>query len=468
MNWCGYCSREETSAFCVKCGRQVTKSDQVRHGKWGIWVMIVVALVIILGGSFYTLRVLSSPERTVDRFREAMMQEDYDEMATMVTHVNPILSHKSEIVSFTNLIKNHPEQRMLLIQDLERQAKALKDHEYVKPNKDLLIQMKLVEEGKTFLIFNNYAITPVPIYVEVYTQFPDTTLFVNEEEAGEFNGTAKKTGPFIPGFYQLKAELENEGYKMRGEAEVELIYPGETEQIDLPVNGAYVSPNSNYEDAVLFINGKGTGNTVGETGEIGPFPIDGSVVMHVEKTFEVGVVKSPSVRLEGEDVYLAIDYSEPEPVVIEKEVPSETTEVFASVNQSEPIIQAVNTYLRDWINAYEHLDTSYFTNLTPELYSYFEDRFVSVRQNNGAFTGEVLEAAFDMDSLVIHSSGKVAEVDVLITMDSANHEPGDQNVRTEVTSSAFHYKLVKSNGNWLINSREEVEHIDLTNAVIFP
>ena len=72
-----------------------------------------------------------------------------------------------------------------------------------------------------------------------------------------------------------------------------------------------------------------------------------------------------------------------------------------------------------------------------------------------------------MDSISIDSSGKRAEVDVLVTMDSADHEPGDENVETEVTSSAFHYNLVKSAGRWLIDSREEVDNVDLTNAVVY-
>ncbi len=465
MNWCNHCNREEAGAFCVKCGRKVARSEPVRKKRWLFWGTIVGAVLVVLASCFFTLRWLSSPERTVDRFREALYQEDYKTIAELVPEVNPFLSHESEIESFVTLLKNHPEQRVLLLQDLERQAKSLADRKLVNRDENLLIHMELIEKKKVFFIFNNYAFSPSGIYVEVYTQFPKTTLFINKEEGGKFTDGGKEIGPFLPGDYHFETELTNESYTMRGEADVELVDSKKTLQVDLPVNGTFVIPESNYGDAVLFINGKDTGITVGDSGKLGPFPTDGSVVMHAEKTFEAGVVKSPSVSIEGEKVSLLIDYSEPEPVVIEKEVEAEDSQV--NHDQGEPIIRAVNTYLSDWIDAYEHLDTGYFTNLTPELYSYFEDRFVSVRQNNGAFTGEIVEAAFDMDSISIDSSGKRAEVDVLVTMDSADHEPGDQSVETEVTSSAFHYKLVKSAGRWLIDSREEIDNVDLTNAVVY-
>ncbi|MBN8210486.1 hypothetical protein JI666_17155 [Bacillus sp. NTK071] len=467
MGWCEFCNREEAGDFCVKCGRKVAKTTPVRNMKWTIWLISIGALVILLAGSFYTLRMLSSPERTIDQFRVAMLEGDYEKMKNVVSKVNPLLSHEAELQGFIDLMKNHPEQRALLIQDLERQALTIKNTKFEKRDEALFIEMKLSKSGKKFLLFDHYMISPVPIYANVYTQFPGTSLEINNEEGGVFGGKedGKKVGPFLPGLYQFASELKHESYTMKGEAEIELMTPEDMANIDLSVNGAYVSPESNYDDAVLFINGKDTGVTIGKTGEIGPFPTDGSVVLHAEKKFEAGVVKSPSVPFDGSGVYLTVDYSEPDPVVIEKEVPSEPAS--SDFVYSEPIIDAVNTYLRDWINAYENLDASYFTNLTPDLYSYFEDRFVSVRQNNGAFTGDVLEAAYDLDSLSISSSGKKAIVDVLVTMDSANHEPGDQNVETEVTSSAFRYQLVKSGGEWLIDSRKEIDGVDLTNSVVY-
>ncbi|MGB8000216.1 MAG: hypothetical protein WCF60_09055 [Anaerobacillus sp.] len=467
MSWCNHCNREEAGAFCVKCGRMVVRKAPVKKTRWLFWGTIAGAVLIVLVSSFITLRWLASPERTVDRFREALRQEDYKTLAELVPEVNPFLSHDSEIESFATLLRNHPEQRALLLRDLERQATSLADRKLVNRDKNLVIPMELIEKEKAFFVFKHYVISPSQVYVEVYTQFPKTTLFINKEKGGKIADKGKEIGPFLPGDYHFETELINESYTMRGEADVEVVGSEETLQVELPVNGTFVIPESNYGDAVLFINGKDTGLTVGDSDELGPFPTDGSVVMHAEKTFEAGVVKSPSVSIEGEEVSLVIDYSEPAPVVIEKEVDAEAQATSLNPDQTEPIIRAVNTYLNDWIDAYEHLDTGYFTNLTPELVSYFEDRFISVKQNNGAFTGEIVEAAFDMDSFSIDSSGKRAEVDVLVTMDSADHEPGDQNVDTEVTSSGFHYNLVKSGGTWLIDSREPVDHVDVTNAVLY-
>ncbi|MCA0172853.1 zinc ribbon domain-containing protein [Bacillus sp. RAR_GA_16] len=466
MNWCHQCNRSETGSFCVKCGQKVARKRQtpLKKSRGVLWVGIVGGILLVLIGSFLTLKWITSPERAVERFKDALLKEDYEAIGKFIPDTNPLLSQEAELASFVSLLKEHPDQRRLLIQDLERQARSLSDHMLIKPNENLFLQMTVMEDGKAFFLFKDYVITSSPIYVEVGTQFNKTSLFINKEESGTIGEDGKKIGPFLPGSYQFETVLENEGYTMRGEAEVELAPSEETVQVDLPVNGAFVMPDSNYEDARLFINGKDTGIAIGDAGEIGPYPTDGSVVMHAEKKFEAGVVKSPSVHFEGEAPFFSIDYREP--AVIEKEV-ADQPEVVQHQDETKLIISAVNTYLNDWIHAYENLETDYFSNLTPELQSYFEERFQSVRENNAAFTGEVVEAAFDLDSFLIDSSGKKAEIDVLVTMDSANHEQGETNVQTEVTSNGFHYKLVKSNGKWLIDSREEVEYVDLTNAVVY-
>ncbi len=469
MNWCNQCKRSEAGAFCVKCGQKVVRNKQspLKKSRGLLWGGIVGGILLILIGSFLTLKWITSPERTVDRFRDAVLEENYEAIGKFIPDTNPLLPQEAELASFVSLLKEHPDQRTLLIQDLERQARGLSDHMLIKPNENLLVQMTLMEDGKAFYLFKDYVIASSLIYVEVGTQFNKTTLFINKEESGTIGEDGKKIGPFLPGSYQFETKLENEGYTMRGEAEVELVPSEETVQVDLPVNGAFVMPDSNYADARLFINGKDTGIAVGDAEGIGPYPTDGSVVMHAEKQFEAGVVKSPSVHFEGEAPYFSIDYREPGPVVIEKEGAAGGSEVVQSQDETKLIISAVNTYLNDWIYAYENLETDYFSNLTPELQSYFDERFQSVRENHAAFTGEIVEAAFDLDSLLIDSSGKKAEIDVLVTMDSADHEQGETNVETEVTSSGFHYKLVKSGGKWLIESREEVEYVDLTNAVVY-
>ncbi|WP_226655203.1 zinc ribbon domain-containing protein [Guptibacillus hwajinpoensis] len=467
MNWCNSCHRKEAGAFCVKCGQQVGRSTKVPAGKsrWLLWGAIVGGILVVLIGSFLTLKWISSPERTVEHFREALLEEDYEAIGEIIPHINPFLSHEAELASFVSLLKDHPEQRALLLQDLERQARTFEGHTFTKPNEDLFLQMDVRKDGKVFYLFDHYVISPGPIYVEVGTQFAKTTLYINQEKSETIGENGKKIGPFLPGIYHFETRLDHEGYTMRGEVEVELATSEETLQVDLPVNGAFLMADSNYEDARLFINGKDTGVTIGDAEKMGPYPTDGSVVMHAEKAFDAGVVKSPAVHFEGEDLFFAIDYSEPEPVEVEKEVVEDQSDV--AQEEVNSILSSVNTYLNDWIYAYENLETDYFSNVTPELKTYFDERFRSVKENNAAFTGEVVEAAFDLDSLYINSSGKVAEIDVLVTMDSANHEQGETNVETEVTSSGFHYKLVKSGGKWLIDSREEVEHVDLTNAVFY-
>ena len=56
----------------------------------------------------------------------------------------------------------------------------------------------------------------------------------------------------------------------------------QTVVIDFNWSDHFVSLNSYYEDAILFINNKNTQKQIGELEKIGPVPLDGSVKLFAQ------------------------------------------------------------------------------------------------------------------------------------------------------------------------------------------
>ena len=61
-------------------------------------------------------------------------------------------------------------------------------------------------------------------------------------------------------------------------------YDEKTITVELDVTGNEVSLSSNYDDAIVFINGESTEKTVNDLSTIGPVLTDGTVKIHAEVT----------------------------------------------------------------------------------------------------------------------------------------------------------------------------------------
>jgi hypothetical protein len=134
----------------------------------------------------------------------------------------------------------------------------------------------------------------------------------------------------------------------------------------------------------------------------------------------------------------------------------------------EEIMTVVNDYAEGWMDAYNNLDSSYFVNITPELRSFFEERFEGIRANNAQFIGELLYNEFDLDSFEYRNDEGVemVELDVVLSMNSASYEYGDY-YEMEETSTPWHYSLMNDGFGWQLSARKEISHFNYANTEVY-
>ncbi|MGQ0454341.1 TcaA 3rd/4th domain-containing protein, partial [Bacillus sp. SS-TM] len=106
------------------------------------------------------------------------------------------------------------------------------------------------------------------------------------------------------GTYVVKATAKTELTELETEKEVDLAdEQSEKVKVDLSLEGKYVSISSDESDATVFVNGKKRGKLNYGSYKLGPVPTDETVEVHLEKTTDLGVMKSESVKIGDQSTY---------------------------------------------------------------------------------------------------------------------------------------------------------------------
>lgn len=74
-------------------------------------------------------------------------------------------------------------------------------------------------------------------------------------------------------------------------------------EVNLSLEGKYVTISSDEHDATVFVNGKKRGKLNYGSYNLGPVSTDETVEVHLEKTTDFGVMKSESIKI-GDQVHI--------------------------------------------------------------------------------------------------------------------------------------------------------------------
>ena len=107
----------------------------------------------------------------------------------------------------------------------------------------------------------------------------------------------------IPGRYEVSYKLKTDYGDIAESKDMEFLEDGD---INVEVAAEYITLYSNFNDAKVYINGKDTEKTVSEIKTYGPIPKNKDIIIYLTKEFPWGVVKSPEVKIQ-EDNILKLD-----------------------------------------------------------------------------------------------------------------------------------------------------------------
>ncbi|MCC2326233.1 zinc ribbon domain-containing protein [Bacillus wiedmannii] len=320
MKFCGTCKKNVADHlnFCPECGSkvevivdnaaasytEVQSETQPVKSKKNLFLIIGFAIIIILLFGAYKFGAYKfSKEKQINVMIEAFQKKDINAIDEFVKANDSSLKIKTEdIKAYMRYLKENPSYNKQLLSYLQKETVDQK----LTKDKNAFKDGEIVAEGKEWFLYPKYKFSMKSYYMSVSTTAKNAEIYVNDkkETALSSDKTSKELGPYFPGTYVVKATAKTELTELETEKEVDLAdEQSEKVNVDLSLEGKYVSISSDENDATVFVNGKKRGKLSYGNYKLGPVSTDETVEVHLEKTTDFGVIKSESVKIGDQSTY---------------------------------------------------------------------------------------------------------------------------------------------------------------------
>ncbi|GAA5415795.1 hypothetical protein Pryu01_00827 [Paraliobacillus ryukyuensis] len=475
-HFCKECGHELKSKanFCPECGTSVQQTTQVHRDntiskesakqslvsrikrlsrKQKVIGSSVIAAIILLIVTYQIGATLTDKDRLINRFEQALADQDAKAMADLLTAGDKRLEITEENLSeFMKYTEETPSSQQYFTEDLRAQASVYESGNT--PESSRVFSLK--QDGKTALIYDHYTIEVMPFYFEVRTNMKDVHLMLNNEALAVSDAEAytKEFGPFLPGNYQVSASYENDYAVLENNVQLQLLAPyDQHQQLDLSLYGEYVSLSSEYEDIAtstsFFVNDKAI--DLSEDNQFGPVSVDGSIAAHSVLTFPWGEAQSQKTPIESSYMDLAV----PSP--------------FSEEIQTE-IVNTIHGFAGEYVDATKARDVSLFTTTTDAYNEDATSEYDNMNDWDKRWTGSYDKTVVDVDSFSLFEDDDTfgLEVDAQLHFsDVASYYADDEDVEKsdEVDDLSIEMLYNEEDGAWYVNDYYSLWSFEPENTV---
>ncbi|MDL5142933.1 zinc ribbon domain-containing protein [Bacillus atrophaeus] len=393
MFFCKECGQKnnEGAKFCKECGtpiggssiqanKETASTAETRQAPRKpipkktiiLWSSIAAACVILFA-AYKTGAYLNSKDRLVDKFEQAVNNEDKDQIASLLTPVNDKLKlTKNNVKPFLAYLKDHPDKKDELFSSLRAET----------VQKDIVYAEK---DGKSLLVFDHYDLKIAPVYFEVTSNYKNTDLYVNKEEAGSVKKAdqAQTLGPYIPGEYTVSAKLKNDVVDLVKKEEIQAVGDNSFRvDLSLEADDVTFSLADDIKDGKgeLLINGKSIHKDPFKSVTYGPLLTDGSMTAAVEAEFPWGKTKTAGVPIDSKEMELTL-------------IPDQDTQ--------ETIMNTIVKTTKQYSKALSDGNTAQMTEASASWKAEVKDNVDSMKNTESYLKDKYLETDFDLDTFAL-------------------------------------------------------------------
>ncbi|MED4799830.1 zinc ribbon domain-containing protein [Bacillus atrophaeus] len=393
MFFCKECGQKnnEGAKFCKECGtpiggssiqanKETASTAETRQAPRKpipkktiiLWSSIAAACVILFA-AYKTGAYLNSKDRLVDKFEQAVNNEDKDQIASLLTPVNDKLKlTKNNVKPFLAYLKDHPDKKNELFASL-RDETAQKEIVYAE------------KDGKSLLVFDHYDLKIAPVYFEVTSNYKNTDLYVNKEDAGSVKKAdqAQTLGPYIPGEYTVSAKLKNDVVDLVKKEEIQAVGDNSFHvDLSLEADDVTFSLADDIKDGKgeLLINGKSIHKDPFKSVTYGPLLTDGSMTAAVEAEFPWGKTKTAGVPIDSKEMELTL-------------IPDQDTQ--------ETIMNTIVKTTKQYSKALSDGNTAQMTEASASWKAEVKDNVDSMKNTDSYLKDKYLETDFDLDTFAL-------------------------------------------------------------------
>lgn len=412
MKYCKECGKQlkEGAQFCGECGTSFSSSQKQdlstrvtnsikpkpMDKKTKRILAAAGAALLILFGGYKAGEALTSQNRLIEKFEQALLEKDEKAISKLLTSNDKKLEINEKSVSgFIAYIEKNPDSIEEIIQGLESQAKLLEQQNSA--NKDEIQAMaegffsnnmaNLEKDGK-ILFYDKYEINIPSVYLNLSTNYKDTELFVNGRKVGKSSsGDFEKTyGPYLPGIYKIEAKLKTDFVELTTEDEVLLSGFDNKESIGLYLEGEDVTVYFDGDDTTrlkgkLFINGEDVGVNPFKEPAFGPVLTDGSMNLEVEAELPWGKIKTAKIPIDNNGIQINLANNE---------------------DVQKILMDTVVSGAKERLEAYTSGDIEKYSAASPSEKKSLQGEVDEAKEYDISFKGKYLGSAFDLNSFSIY------------------------------------------------------------------
>ena len=137
---------------------------------------------------------------------------------------------------------------------------------------------------------NNYYLNLELKDIEIVSNFRGSNVYINGVSKGEIDDDGKLiVGNLVPGLYNIEIEKESDYGSIKENTDIIVV---DNSNINIPLNANLVTVNSNFQDGIVYINGKNSNTKVRDFVNVGPFDQDEVTTLMVKAETPWGILSS--------------------------------------------------------------------------------------------------------------------------------------------------------------------------------
>lgn len=435
---CGH-ENEQENRVCVECGQLFSSENQPAEQparvekprkekkplslKAKILGAVSILLLASLAGAYSWGTKTASADTAVSTFFEALQDEDADELVKQVRLSN---GKSMSLIQAQAFIDNY---RDITPSELEAVA-------------------SVEQNGKVMGIFNAHRVI-IPVQkLSFYFPHEGLRLSLNGElvEDSKHSDDEYVFSGITPGMHEAEFLYEGEFAEFtypfdlavglnQASSNAEAIYE------ELPVSSVVFGLDTYIEDApdankVVIGDKEIPVNEMGETDEVGPLLLDGSVTAQAQVEFPWGKQLSEPVEITSE--YETIGFSG------------------LDEQQQTALAERLTVFAEEYVEAFAMRDSKVFTTVAKDQLGIFKENIEWWESSGDFFMGSLTQVGVDEESITILEDGETVAASAEILIDGDYYYGSETPEAEEITKEvSLNFIYNKDEGQWMVSSYNE-------------
>lgn len=328
MEICSICGHENTSnnRFCQECGHpfppkmsekepsttpvpalestpETPKTRTKVNGKNKVIFGLIATLAILLIGTHFFIQNVIDPYKQLSKADRAFVAKDSEAFLSYFSLPEDVITDDK---SFYEFMKEE-DWTNSISPAIKEMIRSIEKGTYSNPIQDQQGNHLIsVVDEKYLLFYKKINVQLEPIKVTASSSIPNTQLTLpNDETLTIAEGSETSLGSFTPGTFNFNVLVSDDVSEQTYERNETIMGDGSnTYQLALDYSDQKINVSSDYDDAIIWIDGKSSKKTA-EQLMLYNLPNDGTVKLQAIVTVDGKEKKSEIVAVEDTEVHLA-------------------------------------------------------------------------------------------------------------------------------------------------------------------